>query len=333
MRSIARLLVAALMVVPAVAAPLPAPTALARGADVCPEPNDSLQSSCYLGAASDAIGFISRPDDVDAYRIEVLDFRVDAHIELAERPLPYRVSVANWNGEILATGNEGVLDVKLGPPGAYYILVDSLNGQFSDGAAYRLSRQLRYPGSKIPDILYSNEFRNGAVPDQSVTEDADYIDDGGKFIIKVKSPAAPGQSKGSVSVWGPELTDFTLTVDARMEAAGEAGYHVIFRQTGNDAYAVIMHSSGALALGKLVGGTTQILGIALPETPDAGVRINRITVRCFKDDIRVVSNGKEVIRVKDATLKAGRFGFGAITNGPPPTIIFDNIIATTPAEG
>src|SRR4051812_1724808 len=78
------------------------PTAGAKGDDVCPEPNDAFQQACYLGPASDAIGFISRPDDIDAYRFEVRDFGAKVHFALDDRPLPYRVSLANYNGEVVA---------------------------------------------------------------------------------------------------------------------------------------------------------------------------------------------------------------------------------------
>ena len=58
----------------------------AQGGDPCPEPNDSFQSACYLGPSSDARGFISTPNDVDAYRIEVLDFNTDIHVEMPSMP-------------------------------------------------------------------------------------------------------------------------------------------------------------------------------------------------------------------------------------------------------
>lgn len=53
-----------------VASLLVTPEAAARGDDVCPEENDLFQAACYLGAESDALGFISGREDVDGYRCE-----------------------------------------------------------------------------------------------------------------------------------------------------------------------------------------------------------------------------------------------------------------------
>src|SRR6266571_328640 len=41
------------------------------GADVCPEPNNTLESACFLGPGAPAPGFIDAPDDVDGYRIQL----------------------------------------------------------------------------------------------------------------------------------------------------------------------------------------------------------------------------------------------------------------------
>ena len=56
--------------VPASAYALPPVNPVVRGQDVCPEPNDTFQAACFLGKDSDALGFISTPNDVDAYRID-----------------------------------------------------------------------------------------------------------------------------------------------------------------------------------------------------------------------------------------------------------------------
>src|SRR5690349_17019476 len=100
-----------------------------RGQDVCPEPNDTFQAACFLGKDSDALGFISTPTDVDAYRIEVYDFNTDVHVEMPKMPAPYKVELANWNGDVIATsGRDGageVIDTTVDLPGAYYIFVHS----------------------------------------------------------------------------------------------------------------------------------------------------------------------------------------------------------------
>ena len=57
----------------------------------------------------------------------------------------------------------------------------------------------------------------------------------------------------------------------------------------------------------------------------------RTTIHCVGDRIRIWINGEEIISGRDGARLNGRFGFGAATNGAPPIVTFDNIIATTPA--
>jgi len=130
------LLAVALLVV--LASSLPFPTS-AKGDDVCPEPNDTFQAACYLGAGSDALGFIGNADDVDAYRFDVRDFGSTVHLSLPDRPLPYRLSLANFDGEVLASTSAATLDAKLPMPGTYYAFVDSATGQFDENTPYRIT--------------------------------------------------------------------------------------------------------------------------------------------------------------------------------------------------
>lgn len=162
-RAVALLTAALLLVVhPALVEGL-VPTAHAAD-DPCPESNDTFQVACFLGQDDDAIGYLSGPDDVDAYRIEVLDFNAQARIRLVERPLPYTIELADWNGQVIASGPNGTIETTLTQPGAYYIFVHPSDGRASATAAYRLNRELQYPNGKTPDILYSNELRFGAEP-------------------------------------------------------------------------------------------------------------------------------------------------------------------------
>src|SRR5215207_11119819 len=72
--------------IPASAYTSPATSPAIRGNDVCPEPNDSFQAACFLGKDAPALGFISTPKDIDAYRIEVYDFNTDVHVEMPQMP-------------------------------------------------------------------------------------------------------------------------------------------------------------------------------------------------------------------------------------------------------
>src|SRR5206468_3838116 len=73
----------------------------AEDKDVCPEPNDALQAACNIGTASDALGFISTPTDMDTYRLETHDFGTTVHLTLPDRPRQYRLSLVGYDGEVL----------------------------------------------------------------------------------------------------------------------------------------------------------------------------------------------------------------------------------------
>ena len=299
--------------------------------DPCPESNNTFQTACFLGQDDDAIGYLSTPDDSDAYRIEVLDFNAIVRIQMVERPLPYQIALADWNGKVIASGPSGTIEAKLSQPGAYYIFVHTSDGRSSPTAAYRLRRRLEYPSGKTPDILYSNELRFGAEPEAKVDTGAEYSSDGGRYMIKMTAAGTPDQSQAALSIWGPELTDSTLTIDTRMESKGLAGYHIFFRYSDDKGYALIVTAERIVALGRVGGGESTVLTTAMPRSLDLTGGVNRTTIHTVGDLIRIWINGEEVIRFKDATRLKGRFGFGAVTTGAPPTVIFDNIIATIPA--
>lgn len=326
--------------------PLTGAPAAAQG-DPCPEPNDSFQEACYLGPGADAQGFISHPGDIDAYRIEVLDFNTDVHVEMPSMPAAYKAELANWNGDIIASSSSApngaeVIDTTVGVPGAYYIFVHSAAGGFSPNRAYVLFRALTYPGSKIPDILFTSEFREGAR--SAVTGDTDlatYSEVGGRYTIAMKVPGTPrSPSRAWLTNFGPVLTDFTLTVDARIVNAVDGGFQVFFRKNGDDNtddntyYATIDVKDGQARLSKKVGGEVTETDWVPTTAINTGGGVNRVVIRCFRDEIRVNVNGEDVIEVSDSSFLQGRIGIGAIAwAAEPPVINFDNIIITTPSEG
>lgn len=333
--------------VPTAAASLPANSSPVLGpatqGDPCPEPNDTFQNACYLGPNSDAQGFISSANDVDAYRIEVLDFNTDVHVEMPSMPAAYALYLANWNGDEIATskpnGSGGaVIDATVDIPGAYYIFVHSASGASSGNRPYQLFRALAYPGSKIPDILFTSEFREGSR--QATTGDTEFAthsETGGRYVIGMKIPGTAADP--SFAWWtgfGPEVTDFTMTVDARVVNQVDAGFQVFFRHTDNDnTYSVgIDAKDGAVLLLKRVNGEVAGSTSWQPSSAvDTNGGVNRVVIRCFEDQIRVNVNGEDVFDLKDSTFRKGRIGIGAIAFGPPPTVSFDNIIITTPTEG
>jgi hypothetical protein len=329
--------------VPASAYSLPPLSPAIRGQDVCPEPNDTFQKACFLGKDSDALGFISRPNDVDAYRIEVYDFNTDVHVEMPTMPAPYKIELANWNGDVIASsdrnGSAEVIDTTVDLPGAYYIFVHSASGGFSDTQPYQIFRALTYPGSSIPDRIFASDFREGAKSAvEGESEYAIHSEDGGRYTIQMKI-SGDGRNKNPSEAWwtgfGPEVTDFTMTLDTRVTNGADGGSSVFFRHVDNDnTYQFALDSKvGSVQLWKIVKGEVTGTGWTSSDVIDTKGGVNRIVIRCFEDDILVNVNGDDLIQVSDGTFRKGRIGIGAMTYGGPATVSFDNIIITTPSEG
>ena len=318
----------------------PGPAA-ARGDDVCPEPNDDQQAACYLGPNAEALGFISRPDDVDVYRVEVLDFNVGIRVELAEKPHPYAVELVSWDGGLLADSvptpdGSDVIETTVRLPGAYYVRVRSPTGAFDDARPYLVFRALTYSGTSIPQVLYASEFREGQPTGFAGSTDvAEHTEADGRYAIAMRAGGTLAEPTVAWAAWGPPLSDFTLTVDARVASGADAGFQVYFRRVdGDNTYVVTVDAhNGRIMLRKRVDavstGTDWISAAAI----DTLGGPNRCVVRVAGDELRVNVNGTELIRVRDETFASGRFGFGAIAWAGPPVIQFDNVLVTTPSEG
>jgi hypothetical protein len=348
-----RLLLAIVLVVATLG--LLTPPAQARGEDVCPEPNDAFQAACYLGPAADALGFLSHPGDVDAYRVEVLDFGAGLQVELADRPLPYRLHLANWNGEVMASDADGTVAATLPLPGSYYLFVDAPDGQVSADRPYRIVPRLTYPGPP-PQVLRSTDFASEADETFSGSDpNADYSKEGGRFVVTLKRPGTSQESQHALGTWGPTASDFTLTVDSRIVGGSadptKGGYSIFFRsqigytrneavpdqpgfRPGDRGYYIEVSASGQVRLWVIENQTDRPLtgwirtGAA---TPNFGV--NRMVIQATGPTIRVLLNGREALTVEDATHTSGRFAFGALSWAEPNSARFDNVLLTTPGPG
>jgi hypothetical protein len=323
-------------------------TAAAKGDDVCPESNDTFQAACFLGTDSDALGFISRRDDVDAYRFEVRDYGASVRVSLPDRPQPYRLHLANWNGDIIATGDDGAVQSRLDLPGSYYVFVDSGAGQPSDSAPYRIAYTVTYGGPSVPTVLYTSEFRGGPrdiFPESGTNtysdDDGDYTIDQGRITIAMRisgTPDDPVSAKFFLSPdppdSGPTVDDFTMVIDARLVGETNAGYSILFRYIDADNYyqAEVNLMDQQIALTRLVDGELYDVTdwIEAPTLKVDGV--NRTVIRCVGNEIRLNVNGREYARVLDDTFQRGLVGYGAMTYGAPPTVNFDNILVTTPTR-
>jgi hypothetical protein len=316
-----------------------------QGQDACPEPNDTFQAACYLGPSSDPLGYLSTPNDVDAYRIEVLDFNTEVHVEMPMMPAPYKIELANWNGDIIASsppaGAGQAIDTTVDIPGAYYIFVHSESGGFSASRPYQIFRALTYPGSKIPDIIDYADFRAGsATLFTGDHEHANFQESDGRYTIAMKNAGSPDSpSQAWNTGLGIVLSDFTLTVDARVTNGVDGGFRIFFRKatednTADNTYSVVVDGrDGAALLTRSKNGDMVDSGWTPVESINTGGGVNRVVIRCFEDEIRVNINGEDVFNVREGSIREGRIGLGAVTWGDPAIVNFDNVIITTPSEG
>src|SRR3954470_13665171 len=254
------------------------PTARAKGEDVCPEPNDAFQQACYLGPASDAIGFISQPSDVDAYRFEVRDFGTQVRFELEQRPLPYRLSLANYTGDVLVSDPGGMVEANLELPGIYYVFVDSPLGQSDEGAPYFLKATITYASPPGPQVVYSHEFSRSSPDSFQDTGSRQFSNENGtytldpttnRFTLQLNAAVAADTPRSEQFVLlpdppepGPLVDTFTMAIDTRMVDPADGGYTVLFRYVDGGNFYQVQVRLGArqVTIGKVIGGELTELG-------------------------------------------------------------------------
>lgn len=312
--------------------------ASAKGDDVCPEPNDGFQAACYLGPGSDALGFISRADDVDAYRFEALDFNTAAHVEIADQPFGYQFVIANWNGEPVATsktdGGREVADVSLPLPGSYYVFVQTKDGRFSDTQPYRVLTRMRY--ASTPDVVYRSDFRAGTGDENDSREMVDFTQSDGRLTIALKTQGSPKEPTSANWWLAGTPPYYTLSFDTRIVSGAEVGYRVLFNAPDSNNY---RQKAYTLVF------DTELRRVALSRWRDneyvdvvkwqdaqglaADGRVNRTVLRIGPDGLRVNVNGQDTLTFQE-DMGEGFFAFGAISWGSPATVSFDNALVTTP---
>jgi hypothetical protein len=323
-------------------------SARAKGDDPCPEPNDSFQSACYLGTDGDALGFISNPGDIDAYRFEARDFNTKLHVALVERPFPYRLNLANYNGDIVESSPNGEFETTVSLPGTYYIFVDSGTGGSSDGAPYVLNASASYASPPGPQVVYSHEFSRNSPDAFQESGSRSFSNEHGTYTLDpntnrftfAMNPGSANQPTAEAFVLkpdppepGPVVETFTMVIDTRMLEPADAGYKVLFRYDDPtaDCYQVTVRLGPKQAsIGKIVNGDLNELTGLRPVPGLNPTGVNRTIIRAAGRDIRVNINGQDVIQIQDASYSRGLIGFGAITWAGPATFNFDNILVTVP---
>jgi len=314
----------------------------ALGQESCPEPNDNFQQACTLEPNSTTRGFLAQPGDVDAYRIEAVDFHARIQLTLAARSMPYRVTLVDWNGQVLASSDPAqqpaTVDAVVGPPGTYYAFVDSATGQFDGAVAYLLSARTTYPAGQPPAVLFSTDFRADRPAPTACTGNygpaaVTCAEEGGRYTIGINEGSTDVDPTTAWLWVGPEVGDFTFTVDARIvRDTTSSGVQINLRdQDYDNGYGIaVVPRDGRAALARAQGGQTTLLSEATRPDLVRSDGVTRITVRAAGDEFRVYLNGQPLLSARDASFKAGHVGFVAFTFDQPFLARFDNVLLTAP---
>jgi hypothetical protein len=330
----------------------------AKGDDSCPEPNDQYQAACVLKADAESLGFLSRADDLDIYRIESLDWDSTIKVSINQSAGAYRVAVFDWTGTPLSSasteGGLGVVEAKLSHPGSYFVTVDSATGEFSDDQPYRLAATLTYPSGAAPQVIATAEFRAGASEGTDRGFDpVGFANEGGSYVARQRVAGNPNQAVRSIRLWGPTLDDFTVTVDTRVIEGpqGEVGHGVIipFRMTirpdaprrpdggvnldGLPGY-YLQADVQARRVRLLRGGgdPNQFVTEWLPAPMLGRNSVNRFTARLVGEEFTLWINTQQAFKLTDGSFRRGQTGMGALTWGDPAAVRFDNVLITTPGS-
>jgi hypothetical protein len=322
---------------------VPHPTGQARAQDPCSEPNDQFQQACPLIAGTEAIGYISHTEDVDAYRIESLDFNVSTRLELTGMAAAYRIALVDWNGRQVATsvdqGERQVLEANLGPPGTYYVFIDSRFGEHSHDRAYRLAHRLAYPTGIIPRVAFSRDFASGD-PQEGTTRygDNELVISRGRLTLAKRGAGSVYASLEQLSSGGRgsiQLTDFTIVVDVRMDGAvTNAGYWLSFGHlAGRGSYwFTVRPTLQTFQLQRHNGPEfVNLAGPTRSDIIDPSGGVNRLVIRLVGEQVTANVNGQQVVSVNDQRSQPGSVGFHVTVDTKDLfTVHFDNILVTVP---
>jgi hypothetical protein len=325
--------------------------AYAQAPDACPEPNDTFQQACYLSPERplDAPSYLSSADDVDAYRFEIGDFGTLYAVDMPAGPAGYRVSIADWNGRVLASSAEPTdrhISAMLPMPGSYYLFVDSPTGAFSTTEPYTLYARTgqRDTGYTLPQTLFTTNFfdQQAGGPSERVADGARITRANGAIGIDMLEGGGP-RSLPQVSVLMTDqhgavtAQDFTWTIDTRVvRGSDEFGFvlRLGFRVVDDRAYDQVVLDPQAGTIGIEQAEPNHVARAVIPLTASDAIDttggVNRVTIRAFGPEVLVYVNGTRVLRADDVATAAGQFGIGLRVAGAPPSIRFDNVLITTP---
>ena len=313
--------------------------------DPCPEPNDGPDTSCNIGPAAPALGYISTPGDLDSYHFEVPGVRSWVHVELTDLPADYDLEVQDANGYLNASHNSGTfpeaIDIAL-DPGTYFIAIYSSVAQGNTERPYKLNLSMRpiSDGIRPPSAVYFADNFNVAGYHFTNTAREDRYEVGtynGEYVVKLHRTSEENVEEAD-EPGNTDMQDFQLDFDARMtiNAAKRGGFTVNFRWTNDgNTYELYFDTvngggPGAARLAKWEKGKITEL---TPWTNSPAIRTggqpNHVTIRALGKALTVEINGEPLLGAQDESFSGGDIALGAFSWDQPTEARFDNVIATS----
>jgi hypothetical protein len=307
-------------------------------AESCPEPNEKLQFACLLTPESDAVGTLSSIEDVDAYRIRLPDFRTRVTLQLVDNPASYRLSIADWNGDIVATSSDdgGVETARLheATPGVYYVLVDAKLPTVDPSATYRVRTYVEIPSRP----LRAEEHREGAaeLAEGLASPNLESTFEGGAHTLTLKTGATDAAGTAGTYFLHQKFRFYPIArfvVDARLVAGSRAGFGVTFalnafgRQTWFRF--LVVPDERKIQLTKTTNGVTAPVVDWREEPAIRPGAVNRIMVTNVFRGYTVSVNGTPVARGEDDDVQYGDYGYFVVTWAEPASARFDNVLLAT----
>jgi hypothetical protein len=191
------------------------------------------------------------------------------------------------------------------------------------------------PSAQDPSILFQDDFSNQDGEWDQVSVSGEGITDYSNEAYQIRVDTA------NTDIWanpgGQSFTDVRVEATAQKVAGGTDNndFGVICRyKDESNFYFFIISSDGFYGIGKVIGGTQELIGMDSMLPTDAintGDASNTIRGDCIGDTLTMFVNGDQVDSQTDASLKEGNVGLMAGTFDDVYTdILFDNFVVRKP---
>lgn len=177
------------------------------------------------------------------------------------------------------------------------------------------------------------------------TELATFTKEDRTYTVRMKVGGSEENPTKAISPWGPEFSDFTMTVDTQIKDGSadprDNGYQLNFRskfdEQGNfiSGYYLMVENSGSFRLSKLDKDSDPVSTDWLKQNREYSPnKVHRTVITVEGERILINFDGIDYFDVKDDSFSSGYNAFGAIAWAKNPvTAEFKDVLVTTPTQG